>query len=60
MDLLFVLKFSGPVNQMSSAVSLPNHSFTGQANSSKWLISIVHFLSPKLITVLLESAKGEE
>ena len=31
---LFVLRFYGPVNPMgvmSSAVSLPNHTFTGQA-----------------------------
>ena len=30
---LFVLRFYGPVNpmSMSSAVSLPNHTFTGQA-----------------------------
>ena len=32
---------------MSSAVSLPNHTFTGQALSSKWLTSIVHILSPE-------------
>ena len=30
---LFVLRFYGPVNGvMSSTVSLPNHTFTGQAN----------------------------
>ena len=32
---------------MSSAVSLPNHTFTGQASSSKRLTSIVHILSPE-------------
>ena len=32
---------------MSSAVSLPNHTFTGQAQSSKRLNSIVHILSPE-------------
>ena len=32
---------------MSSAVSLPNHTFTGQAKSSKWLTSIVHILLPE-------------
>ena len=32
---------------MSSVVSLPNHTFTGQAYSSKWLISIVHIFSPE-------------
>ena len=30
---------------MSSAAGLPNHTFTAQAYSSKWLISIVHILS---------------
>ena len=32
---------------MSSAVSLPSHILTGQAQSSKWLTSIVHILSPE-------------
>ena len=32
---------------MSSAVSLPNHTFTGQAKSSYRLTSIVHILSPE-------------
>ena len=32
---------------MSSAVSLPNHTFTGQASSSKRLISIVQILNPE-------------
>ena len=32
---------------MSSAVNLPNHTFTGQAKSSKRLTSIVHILSPE-------------
>ena len=32
---------------MSSAVSLPNHAFTGQAKSSKRLTSIVHIHSPE-------------
>ena len=32
---------------MLSAVSLPNHTFTGQAQSSKRLTSIVHILSPE-------------
>ena len=46
--ILFVLRFYGPVNPMgvmSSAVSLPNNTFTGQSYSSKWLTSIVHILS---------------
>ena len=42
---LFMLRFYGPV--MSSAVSLPNHTFTGQAKSSKRLTSIVHILPPE-------------
>ena len=42
-----VLRPSQPNGVMSSAVSLPNHTFTGQALSSKWLTSIVHILSPE-------------
>ena len=42
-----VLRPSQPIGVMSSAVSLPNHTFTGQAWSSKWLTSIVHILSPE-------------
>ena len=42
-----VLRPSQPNGVMSSAVSLPNHTFTGQAKSSKGLISIVHILSPE-------------
>ena len=42
-----VLRPSQPNGVMSSAVSLPNHTFTGQAWSSKWLTSIVHILSPE-------------
>ena len=38
---------SQPSGVMSSAVSLPNHTFTGQALSSKRLTSIVHILSPE-------------
>ena len=41
-----VLRPSQPNGVMSSAVSLPNHTFTGQALSSKRLTSIVHILSP--------------
>ena len=40
-----VLRPSQPNGVMSSAVSLPSHTFTGQANSSKRLTSIVHILS---------------
>ena len=32
---------------MLSVVSLPNHTITGQAYSSKRLTSIVHILSPE-------------
>ena len=42
-----VLRPSQPNGVMSSAVSLPNHTFTGQAYSSKRLTSIVHILSPE-------------
>ena len=42
-----VLRPSQPNGVMSSAVSLPNHTFTGQAQSSKQLTSILHILSPK-------------
>ena len=42
-----VLRPSQPNGVMSSAVSLPNHTFTGQAKSSKRLTSIVHILSPE-------------
>ena len=41
-----VLRPNQPNGVMSSAVSLPNHTFTGQAKSSKQLTSIVHILSP--------------
>ena len=40
-----VLRPSQPNGVMSSAVSLPNHTFTGQA--VKRLTSIVHILSPE-------------
>ena len=43
-----VLRPSQPSGVMSSAVSLPNHRFTGQAKSSKRLTSIVHILSPEI------------
>ena len=39
-----VLQPSQPNGVMSSVVSLPNHTFTGQAKSSKLLTSIVHIL----------------
>ena len=42
-----VLRPSQPNGVMSSAISLPNHTFTGQASSSKRLTSIVHILSPE-------------
>ena len=42
-----VLRPSQPNGVMSSVVSLPNRTFTGQAKSSKRLTSIVHILSPE-------------
>ena len=42
-----VLQPSQPSGVMSSAVSLPNHTFNGQAQSSKRFTSIVHILSPE-------------
>ena len=52
-----VLRPSQPNGVMSSAVSLPNHTFIGQAYSSKQLTSIVHILSPE--TDKLNQQKGE-
>ena len=42
-----VLRPSQEDRVMSSAVSLPNHTFTGQALSSEQLTSIVHIPSPE-------------
>ena len=42
-----VLWPSQPNGVISSVVSLPNHTFTGQAQSSKLLTSNVHILSPE-------------
>ena len=54
-----VLWPSQPNGVMSSAVSLPNHTFTGQA--SKQLTSIVHILLPETdTTALLESGERTE
>ena len=39
------LCWSFTAQSTSSAISLPNHAFTGQAKSSKRLTSIVHILS---------------
>ena len=49
-----VLRFYShqPNGVMSSAVSLPNCTFTRQALSSKLLIRIVHILSPETDTCL--------
>ena len=52
-----VLRPCQPNCVMSSSVSLPNHTFTGKAYSSKQLTSIVHILST---TALIESAEGRE
>ena len=48
-----VLRHSQTNGVMSSAVSLPNHTFTGQDWSSKRLTSIVHILSPETDNCLL-------
>ena len=50
---------SEPIGVMMSMVSLPNHTFTGHAKSSKLLTSIRHFRQ-KLTTALLESAEEIE
>ena len=42
-----VLRPNQPNGVMSNAFSLPNHTFTGQAESSKQLTSIVRILSPE-------------
>ena len=42
-----VLRPSQPNGVMSSVVSLSNHTFSGQAKSSKWLTKIVHILPPE-------------
>ena len=58
--LFEVLRPSLPSGVISSAVSLHNHTFTGQALSSKRLTSIVHLFRQKLTTGLLESAEERE
>ena len=54
MVCLFVLMFYSPCSQpigvMLNVISLPNHTFTGQAQSSKRLTGIVHVLSPETDT----------
>ena len=42
-----VSRHNQPNRVMSSAVSLPNYTFTQQAWPSKWFTSIVHILSPE-------------
>ena len=42
-----LLRPSQPDWVMSSVVSLPNHTFTGQAEYSKQLTSIVHIFLPE-------------
>ena len=50
-----------PKGVMSSAVSLPNHTFTGQALSSKQLpvTSIVHILLPETDNCPSSIGRGE-
>ena len=55
-----VLRPSQTNGFMSSAVSLPNHTFTGQAWSSKRLTSTVYILLPETDNCHLESAEGRE
>ena len=56
-----VLWPSQPNVIMLSSVSLPNHTFTGQALSSKGYISIVHILLPEIDNfALLESVEGTQ
>ena len=55
-----VLQPRQPNGVMSSTVSLPNHTFTGQALSTKQLTSIVYILSPETDNCPLESAEGRE
>ena len=45
---------------MSSAVSLPNHAFTGQSSSSKRLTNFVHILSPETTSAFLWISEGRE
>ena len=54
-----VLRPRQPNGVMSSAVSLPNYTFIGQAKSSKRLTSIVHILSPETDNCPLNQRKGE-
>ena len=42
---------------MLSVVSLPNHTFTGQASSSKWLTSIMHSFARKKKNHVVNSQK---
>ena len=55
-----VLQPSQPNGVMLNTVSLPNHTFIGQALSSKQLTSTVHILSPEMTTTHLESVEGRE
>ena len=55
-----VLQQGQPNGVMSSTLSLPNHTFTGQAQSSKRLTIIVHVLCQKLTTALFESVEGND
>ena len=59
---LFVLRFYSPVMSsgvMSSAISLPNQTFTGQASPLSGQLVLSTFFCQKLTTALLESRKEE-
>ena len=55
-----VLRPSKPNGVMSSAVSLPNHTFTGQISPLSGSPVLCTFFRQKLTTALLESAEGKE
>ena len=54
-----VLQPSQPNGIMSSTVNLPNHTFTGQAQSTKRLTSIVHSFARNWQLAFLNQQKGE-
>ena len=54
-----VLWPSQPIRDKSNVVSLPHHTFTGQALSSKWLTNIEHILSSETDNCPSWQLKGE-
>ena len=55
-----VLRPRQPKRIMSSAVSLSNHTFSGQAYSSKRLTSTVHILTPKNLQLSFLNQQKDE